>query len=117
MIEQIARALRRARYRRATEALFQADIAEVLEKLVGTSGFTKEAKIGPRERIDFMVEGGIGIEAKIKGDARAIYRQLERYAACDEITGLILITGKAMGCPDTINGKPVHMVRLGLTAL
>jgi hypothetical protein len=117
MIEQVATALRRGRYRRGSEALLQADIAKLLTNLVGISGFEKEAVIGERERIDFLVSGGIGIEAKLKQPARQIYRQLERYAACDAITGLILISGTAMGCPDSINGKPVYFVSLGLTAL
>jgi hypothetical protein len=117
MIEQVATALRRGRYRRGTEAILQQDIADLLTNLVGISGFKKEAKIGERERIDFLVSGGIGIEAKLKWPARKIYRQLERYAECPDITGLILISGTAMGCPDSLNGKPVYFVSLGLTAI
>lgn len=117
MIEQIATALRRGRYRRGTEAMLQKDIAEMLTGLVGISGFKKEAVIGPRERIDFLVTGGIGIEAKLKWPARKIYRQLERYAESDAITGIILISGTAMGCPDSMNGKPIYFVSLGLTAI
>jgi hypothetical protein len=48
---------------------------------------------------------------------RAIYRQLERYAAQPQIAALILVTGTAMGLPAAIGGKPVFIVSTGRASL
>jgi hypothetical protein len=73
---------------------------------------TREARLDGKNRIDFKV-GGIGIEVKIKGNAKAIYKQCARYCALPEIEALILVTGRSMGFPETINNKPCYVVRLG----
>lgn len=73
----------------------------------------REVRLSPKERIDFVVGGSIGIEVKIKGDKLAIYRQMVRYAAFDQLKRLILVSSVAIGLPDTINGKPVAVVSLG----
>jgi len=113
---QLAGALRRARYRVGTEDALQASIGEALTALADTP-FEREVRLAPGERIDFLVAGGIGIEAKVKCDKRAIYRQLERYAKRDQITALILVTGTAMGLPPAIDGKPVYFVSIGRAML
>jgi hypothetical protein len=107
--------LRRGRYQIGTEAALQASIATVL----GEAGvpFEPEVRLGPANRIDFLVEGGIGIEAKVRYPRRAIYRQLQRYAESDQITALVLITATALGVPPSINGKPIFYVSIGRTAL
>lgn len=107
----LADALRRARFRLGTEAALQASIAEALA--ASGASFAAEVRLAPGERIDFMVEPGIGIEAKVKCDKRAIYRQLERYARRDQVQALILVTGTAMGLPSDIGGKPLFYVSIG----
>lgn len=64
-----------------------------------------------KDIIDFVI-GDTGIEVKIKGGKLAIYRQLERYAEHDELACIVLVTNVAMGLPEEISGKPVHMVNL-----
>lgn len=111
MIEQIVATLRRARFRIGTEAALQASIADALDD--AGAAFAAEVRLAPGERIDFMVEPGIGIEAKVKCDKRAIYRQLERYAGREQVKALILVTGTAMGLPREIGGKPLFYVSIG----
>lgn len=74
----------------------------------------REYRLSDKDIIDFFYkEIGLGIEVKIKGTPRNIYRQLERYAAHDEIKVLFLVTCKTMGLPAFINDKPVYLISLG----
>ena len=74
--------------------------------------FAHEVSLAPRCRIDLMC-GGVGIEIKRGRVERAkVLRQLTRYAACDRVAGLILVTEKSLGMPREIGGKPVRVVCL-----
>jgi hypothetical protein len=107
--------LRRQRYTFGNESALQLSIAEALER----SGleFEREARLSRTDRIDFLVKGGIGIEAKVRYPGRAIYRQLVRYAEVEQITALVLMSATALGLPPSINGKPLFYVSIGRTAL
>lgn len=72
----------------------------------------REVELVKGDIIDFMV-GPIGVEVKIKGQRRAIYRQCERYCEHACVGSLVLATNVAMGMPETINGKPVFVASLG----
>lgn len=72
----------------------------------------REHHLGDRDIIDFLVED-VGLEIKIKGQRRAIYRQCERYCRHDTVQALVLATNAAMGMPATIAGKPVFVASLG----
>jgi hypothetical protein len=105
--------LRQVRFRVSTEAALQASIEEALAPFP----FEREARLGPGERVDFLVDGSIGIEAKTRAAKRPIYMQLRRYARHETISALILVTGTAMGMPSEIDGKPVYYVSIGRGAL
>lgn len=115
VLEDLVRYLRAGRYVVSTEAKLQVSIAEWLT--LGQIAFERERRLAPGERIDFFVEPGIGIEVKTRCNKRDIWRQLERYAAIQEVTALILMTGTAMGLPPAINGKPVFYVSIGRCGL
>ena len=71
-----------------------------------------EARLGPRCRIDFLTEG-IGIEIKRgKVEKARILTQLRKYADCEQVQGLILVTEKNVPLPHTIYGKPVRLICL-----
>ena len=71
-----------------------------------------EVKLAPRCRIDLMC-GSVGIEVKRgKVDRARLLTQLRKYAACDQVQGLILVTEKTVALPHTIYGKPVRLVCL-----
>lgn len=61
---------------------------------------------------DFFIDG-VAVEIKVKGNARNIYRQCERYCQFDEVKALILVTNRSMGFPPEINGKPCYVINLG----
>ncbi len=74
--------------------------------------YAHEVKLAPRCRIDLMC-GSVGIEVKRgKPDTRSILAQLTRYAACDQVHGLILVTERTVAVPRMISGKPVMVVCL-----
>ena len=71
-----------------------------------------EVKLAPRCRIDLMC-GGVGIEIKRgKVEKARIIEQLRKYADCEQVQGLILVTEKTVPVPHTINGKPVRLICL-----
>ncbi len=112
----VASLLRTARLASSNEAALQISIRDVLT--AAKFDFEREKALGPRDRPDFLLAGGaIVLEAKARYPKKQIYRQLERYAAHDGVEVLILVTATAMGMPATINGKPVHVVSLGMGAL
>lgn len=68
--------------------------------------YSREYKLAPRNRIDFMVVGGTGIEVK-KGKpySRQVINQLERYTIFPEIKAIILVVERNLDIPRVINGK------------
>lgn len=91
----------------STEASFQRGVARALED--GGVVFEREARLGPGDRIDFVLDDTIGLELKI-GDHRApVLRQLERYARHAHIVALALCTTKSshLQLPHRILGKPL----------
>ena len=71
-----------------------------------------EVRLAPRCRIDLLC-GGVGIEIKRGAvDKKRILAQLERYAGCDQVEGLILVTEKTVPVPHAIHGKPVRLICL-----
>lgn len=71
-----------------------------------------EVRLAPRCRIDLMC-GGVGIEVKRgKVEKARILQQLAKYAACQQVSGLILVTEKTVPVPRQIGGKPVRLICL-----
>ena len=71
-----------------------------------------EVKLAPRCRIDLMC-GGVGVEIKRgKVEKARILEQLRRYATCEQVQGLILVTEKTVPVPHAILGKPVRLICL-----
>jgi len=73
----------------------------------------REVRLSPGNVVDFMVEGGIAIEVKLRAPKRAIYRQCERYCQHEQVKALILVSATATGFPPDINGKPCWVASLG----
>lgn len=75
--------------------------------------FTKEYKLGPRNRIDFLLPDGIGIEVKKGKPNRArTVAQLERYTEFQQIKSIILVIERSMDIPKAINNKPCFSIGL-----
>ena len=74
--------------------------------------YVHEYRLGPRNRIDFLV-GRVGIEVKKGRPATSdLTRQLRRYLTADALDGLIVVTQRVTAVPGVICGKPVMLVSL-----
>ena len=99
---------------RSPFALYETDLHAMVDRRLTEAGlsFQHEAKIGPGCRIDYLV-GDVGIEIKKgKPDASMLVRQLARYAACESIGALVVLTPRAVRLPAEVGGKPVHLIVL-----
>lgn len=113
--EALTLLLRGQLYPTSTEAAMQYAVEHRLQGF--DIPFEREVRMGVKSRIDFMVQGGIGIEVKTRCPRRQIHRQLWRYATHADVTALILVTGTFTGLPETMNEKPVFLVSSGRAAL
>jgi hypothetical protein len=109
--EAIAVVIRAHRFHHATESELQEGIAAAL--VVAGYRVEREVRLSARDRIDLLVDRMIGVEVKIAGEPRAVARQLARYAASDQIRGLVLVTNRVRHRPlPLMHGKPVVVASL-----
>lgn len=104
--------LSRLRFRHVTERDFQDSIEKVFRK--GDIAFIREYEITSSDRLDFLVDGRIALEVKIKGSLSNLIRQLSRYARHEDIRE-VLVVGTPRWIPQVpalIEGKPVYGLRL-----
>ena len=95
-------------------AMYEADIHAMVGACLMAHGlvYTHEARLGKGCRIDYLV-GDVGVEIKKGKPVKAqLMRQLARYAACEEIGMLIVISWKTIALPESIAGKPVRLLSL-----
>lgn len=100
------------RFRYATEKDLQDGLEAVFrEKAVP---FQREVEISRRDRLDFLVDGGIVLEVKIKGSLPELVRQIARYARHEDIREILVIGTPHWipRVPAAIEGKPVYGLRL-----
>jgi len=114
---QVARLLADGLTFRGDEAQLQRDIATLLDAI---PGFKREARLGVRERIDFLLtREGLGIEVKVDGATSALRRQLGRYAQSDRIREMLVVTTRTRlaQLPEWIGGKRIRVLVLIGSAL
>lgn len=109
--EDVVRFFQQRRFPLTDEKFLQARIEETF--IAEGVAFEREVRLSSKDIIDFIVEGGVGIEVKIKGGKRAIYDQVVRYCAHERIGSVVLLTSVAMGFPPEIGGKSCYVASLG----
>lgn len=90
------------------------ELQEALARLLG-DGWERERVLGKGMRADFIEAGGRGvlIETKTFCGRSAVLRQIARYAECDDVLGIVVVTVKPLSAmPDRMGGKPVRTVQL-----
>lgn len=90
------------------------DLHALVAKQLTAAGFAPrhEVTIGPACRIDFLVDG-VGIEIKKgKPALSTLTAQLSRYAACEAVDELIVITQRFVRLPSALHGKPLRLLSL-----
>jgi len=92
------------------------ELQDAVEKAMTTASIPhqREAILGPRDRIDFMADGGIGIECKIDHSRADLLRQLFRYSKQPQVRVLVVVLGKLRlsALPTEMNNIPIHVVNL-----
>lgn len=110
--EQIASVLKACRFRFSNEAQLQ----EAIEQALHARGILarREVVLAPGDRVDFVADGDIALEVKIKGAFTSVAEQLQRYAASPTIACVLLATTRRqlLAMPDTFHDKPVRCVLL-----
>lgn len=106
-LDRIRAAVRGARLMFGTEAELQEGLARVLA--AAGVDHRREVPLSKRDRIDFLLPEGIGIEVKIEGALSALTRQLWRYAEHEEVVALVLVTSqlRLTALPKVLNGKAI----------
>lgn len=105
-VEEIANILSELRINVATD---EYEIQNQIGQLLIENGIphTKEYRLGPRNRVDFMTSDGLAIEVKKgKPNKAQVYRQLDRYTSFDAVKAIILVVETSLYFPSEINGKP-----------
>ena len=76
--------------------------------------YRREVVLTPKDRIDFMLPLGIGLEVKIDGSISLLTRQLFRYSELPDIKALVVVvpSHRLSNLPREMNGKPVTVVRV-----
>lgn len=89
------------------ETAAQDSIEEMLKRM--GVGYEREASLSSKDRIDFLVEGKIGIEVKVSGSLTEVTRQVARYLDHDEVEGVVLVSTRPNHAqvPRTLRGKTV----------
>lgn len=111
--DDIVRILERAQLAHVHEDELQAGIAAALD----TAGIVVRREVvlsDGRSRIDLLTDDHIGIEVKVAGTWANVVRQLTRYAKCDDVDELVLVTTRVAHhhIPADLEGKPVHLISL-----
>ena len=117
MIERVLAALSGTYFRFSDEETLQDGIESVL--IDAAIPYEREFHLSGRDRLDFLVDGSIAIEVKIKGTTPELTRQLHRYAADPRVQAIIVVTSRmrlAMQ-PPVLQGTPLHIVSLAESQL
>ena len=99
---------------RSPFALYENDIHGFVAARFAEAGLPcqHEAKIGKGCRIDYLV-GTVGVEIK-KGKPipATLLKQVTRYAACEPVTAIVVVTQRSVKLPKAVAGKPLRVVAL-----
>lgn len=118
-LHRVAMAIACRRFRFAHERELQDGVARALGE--ESIGFRREVRFHDADAgcIDFLCDGGIGLEVKVRGPLAGVTRQLHRYAHAGEVRALLLVTTRMTldRLPDAMMGKPLRVVHLLGSAL
>lgn len=104
--------LRDARFLCFDEAELQLAVARLLGD--AKIGYQREVRLSERDRVDFLVDGGIALELKVSTTGKNLLRQVLRYAEHDAVRKIVIgsTTHHGLCLPAEANGKPVFTCHL-----
>lgn len=109
VIESLIQLLSKKRLQLHNEKVLQGEIEELLKE--NRIEYSREHHLAKESIIDFLI-ADVGVEVKIAGNPRDIYRQVQRYLDFEEINAIIVVTSKSIRFPGAVKGKPVYIFNL-----
>jgi acetyl-CoA carboxylase carboxyltransferase component len=111
-VSALLTALRDARFLCADEAELQAAVARVLDE--AKIGYQREVRLSARDRVDFLVDGGVALELKVQTTSKNLLRQVLRYAEHPIVREIVIgsTTHHGLSMPAEAHGKPVRCCHL-----
>lgn len=111
-LRSVIRIIQSGRCDLSSEKNLQADLEALF--IAKRLGFEREVRLSGTDIPDFVVDGGIVVECKIrnKGKKMAVYQQLLRYAEHPAVKAVILASNVSMTLPPELNGKPARQASL-----
>jgi len=74
---------------------------------------SREVRIGPGARVDFLTDAGIAIEAKrAKPQLGPLINQLRRYALSRHVGAIVVVAERTIALPSVIGGRQLRLVSL-----
>lgn len=111
----VAEFLYQRRFRISSEKILQDDVEKAFVR--ADIPYEREKSLSPGDRVDFLVDGRIALELKIKGRAARHMAQIERYAKHACVDSIVLLTNVPVGHVPTMHEKkPCFVVSLGRQA-
>lgn len=106
------------RFNLTTETHTQLEIARLIAQTWPAVTCSREHRLGPGDRPDFLVDERIVVEVKgPRHRAGPTLRQLLRYAAYPQVEAIILVTARAMDMPPRLEAEgrslPLTVINLG----
>jgi hypothetical protein len=108
--ECLARLIGAQRYRGVTEADLRAELAGVF-RAFGVTRYLRDVMVGDA-RADFIVGPGTAVIIKLSGLTGEILLDVARMLALSQVTAAVLVTDRARPAPESIGGKPLHVVAI-----
>lgn len=113
-VEEVIAAIRRIRIDPVAR---ETQIYDYINRELVAAGitFTREARLGPRSRIDYLLPGGLGIEVKKgKPSKGALLAQAVKYCGFDQVRTLLLVVERCTWLPTMTfsSGKRVYYIGL-----
>lgn len=112
-LTEVRRTLTASRLARSSETELQESIEAALAR-EGFASVQREVELSPTDRIDFLLDSGVGLEVKMAGSLASVTRQLSRYARSPRVNVLVLVTTRSQlrAVPAELLGKPVEVIYL-----
>jgi len=109
----VVAAVRSWKYSYASEHDLQAGLAEAFD--AAALPYQREVRLTPRDRIDFVVDGTVGVEVKVKGSDTTLLAQLLRYSKDPRLTDLVVVTTRVTHrrLPGTVGPCTLTVIYVG----
>ncbi len=111
--DHVVAVLGRRIYRAARETALQDGIEQVLQE--HAFRVDREFRLSSCDRPDFLIDGYVVVEVKMRASGSSVLAQLARYASHERVKALVVATPRLSslsGMPAEIFGVPVRVVAL-----